>query len=473
MLLVENLMLAGVAALVGLTLVYLLPPVIARVWTQASGPSGFIIHPDGRVLIYMGIVTLLTAVAAGLAPALESLNVRLGESLKGREILAGRGGITVTRALLLGVQVSFSMVLLVGAAGLIRAERFHVNPGFETRRVVSAELPRQPSVGLTPSSLAALAAGLPVVRSTAYADSLPAVFEGATQLEIAGSPTLHVHSAQVSPGYFKTLGIRILDGREFEEADASGQGDRPVVVSQRFARRFFPGRSPIGQILTVTGPEGKPQKLAVVGVAADRAVGVGPFRDQSDGSFVYHLKEPSLSGYVLVRFDGDANQVRPALQSLLKQATGRVLTVSTLDASIDRQLASLRGLETLMTAIGALGLALTLIGVFGLLAFTAVQRRKEVAIRTALGARRADVFSAMVRPALRPTGIGIAVGAFLSFAALRVTESFSRLPLGLPSADPVTYLAGGLLLLCAVFAAMSAPAYRATLSDPARALRED
>ena len=126
-----------------------------------------------------------------------------------------------------------------------------------------------------------------------------------------------------------------------------------------------------------------------------------------------------------------------------------------------------------MTAIGAIGLGLALIGVFGLLAFTAAQRRKEIAIRTALGARRADIFRAIVLPALRPTGIGIVVGAFLSFAALRLAESQRAVPVGVPSIDPVAYLAGGLLLLIAAFAAMTPPAYRATRSDLAQALRED
>jgi len=470
MLLVENVLLASIAAVVSLAIISFMPPG-ASFW-----PGGFFsataIRSDWRLVTFMSGMTLFTAVAAGLAPALESLNLQLGESLKGRLVLAGRG-ITWTRALLVGTQVTFSMVLLVAAAGIIRAERFLANPGFESRHVLSAELPKKPTIAHTPSSLAALVGSLPGVRSTAYAATLPLVLEDVTTLESSGQPNL-VLSARVSPTYFDTLGIRILQGRSFEAADESRTGERPVVVSQRFATRVFPGQNPLGHVLTESGPAGEPRRLVIVGVAADRATGFAFMKVPNDGSFVYQLLEPSLTGYMLVRFDGDVPQITTALQNRLKEATGWVVPVSTIQSSLDqRMLLRIREFERWMTAIGAIGLGLALIGVFGLLAFTAAQRRKEIAIRTALGARRADIFRAMVLPALRPTGIGLVVGAFLSFAALRLAESQRAVPVGVPSIDPVVYLAGGLLLLIAAVAAMTPPAYRATRSDPAQALRED
>jgi hypothetical protein len=434
--------------------------------------SATTIRPDWKVVTFMGVMTFFTAVGAGLAPALESLNLQLGESLKGRLVLASRG-ITWTRALLVGTQVTFSMVLLVTAAGIIRAERFLANPGFESRHLLSAELPQKPTVVQTPSSLATLVNSLPGVRSTAYASMLPLVLEDVTRLESSGQPSF-VASARVSPTYFDTLGIRILQGRSFEAADESRTAKRPVVVSQQFAERFVPGVNPLGHVLTESGPGGKPRPLVIVGVAANRATGFAPMKVPNDGSFLYQLIEPSLKGFLLVRFDGDVRQITAALQKRLKEATGWVVPVSTIQSSLDQRfLLRIREFERWMTVIGAIGLALALIGVFGLLAFTAAQRRKEIAIRTALGARRADIFRAMVLPALRPTGVGIVVGAFLSFAALRLAESQHMVPVGVPSIDPVVYLAGGLLLLVATLTAMTPPAYRATRSDPAQALRED
>jgi ABC-type antimicrobial peptide transport system permease subunit len=196
-------------------------------------------------------------------------------------------------------------------------------------------------------------------------------------------------------------------------------------------------------------------------------------RAPDDGSFVYRLMKPEVTGYLLVRFDGDARQVTPALQGFLKQTAGWVVPISTIESTLAQRMSRIHGLQTLVTTMGAIGLTLAIIGVFGILAFTAVQRRKEVAIRTALGARRLDIFGSMVLPALRPTGIGIVAGALLSFPALRLAESQRTVPLGAPSVDLVTYLAGGVLLLCAALLAMSPPAYRATVSNPARALRED
>jgi hypothetical protein len=283
-----------------------------------------------------------------------------------------------------------------------------------------------------------------------------------------------VLSARVSPEYFDTVGLRILEGRPLQAADTLLAGDAPVVVSRRFGARLFPGRSPLGQVLTVAGQGQSRPRLVVVGVAADRATGFGPMRAPNDGSFMYRLKEPSLTGFLLVRFDGDAARFTTALRNRMRDATGWIVQVSTIESSLERRsLFRIRELERWMTAIGTTGLALALIGVFGLLLFTSALRRKEMAIRTALGASRADVFRAMVLPILRPIGFGIVAGAFLSFAALRMAESQRDVPLAAPSIEPVVYLAGGVLLLLSALVAMTPPAYRAAVSDPARALRED
>jgi putative ABC transport system permease protein len=475
MLLVETVMLAGMAALISVALVYALPPIILRLWASApSAPPQQTIHPDWRVIAYMGVVTVLTAIFAGLAPAMESLNLQLVESLKGRLALSGRRGVSFTRGFLVATQVAFSMVLLVSAAAILRADRWFAAPGFETRQVVFTELPRDTATAHTPTSLATVVAASPTVRSAAYAGSLPLVFEEGLYLHGPGESRQAILSADVSAGYFETLGIRILSGRAFRATDSvSKNGDRPAVVSQRFASRFLPGQSPVGRTLNVLGPSMQDIRLEIVGVASDRVTGFGPIRAPGDGSFVYRLKEPSLEGYLLVRFDGDAGRFTTALQGLLKQGTGWVVPVSTLQSLVDRRFARVRGIETLLMALGAIGLSLALIGVFGILTFTAAQRRKEVAIRSALGASRTDIFATTVSPALRPTGIGVGVGAFLSFVALRLAESQRVVPLGLPSLDPLVYLNVGLLMLCATFAVMTPPAYRAAQFDPARALRED
>ena len=476
MLLVENLLLSGIAAVVALALVYGLGSLVRDTWFGLPGGPLRSAPPDWRVLAFMGLTTIIAALCAGLAPAMESLNVHLAESMKGKLVLSGRSGVALTRGFLVGVQVAFSMVLLVTAAALIRAERRVAQPGFETRQVMIAELPQKSTTAQTQVSLGARIESLPAVRSTAFSESLPLVFESAIVLDDPNQPRRPVLSARVSPAYFDTLGIRILSGRTFDAGDSSSVASaRPVVVSQRFAERAFPGQNPIGRTFAELGPQGAPVSLEIIGVAANRAAGFGPMQTVNDGSFVYRLMEPSLKGYLFVRFDGNATAFTLALQDLLKQATGWVVPVTTLRARLDRdpRKYQLRRFQTLLTTLGAVGLMLALIGVFGIVAFAAIHRRKEIAIRTALGAHRSDVVREMVLPALRPIGAGILGGAFLSFVALRFAEQQRVVPLGLPSMDPLAYLGGGLVVLCAALVAMSPPATRAAGSDPARALRED
>ena len=161
---------------------------------------------------------------------------------------------------------------------------------------------------------------------------------------------------------------------------------------------------------------------------------------------------------------------RSLLRAVLKPMRMSVF-VDSLQSVVDERLEFMRLLRTLVMVTAAIGLGLALIGVFGILAFAAAQRRKEVAIRAAVGASRADIFGAIIRPAVWPTGLGIAMGAVVSFGVLRFFESVSRYRWA--SSDPGAYLAGACLLLCAALAAMSSPAWRAATADPSKALRED
>jgi ABC-type antimicrobial peptide transport system permease subunit len=208
-------------------------------------------------------------------------------------------------------------------------------------------------------------------------------------------------------------------------------------------------------------------------VARNRSTGRGPYRIANDGAFVYQLMEPSLKGYLLVRFDGDSATMSTHLRLLLKETTTRLVAVSNLRSLLDESRVGMRKLQTLLLILGAAVLALALIGIFGLLSFNVTQRRKDVAIRMALGADRAEIFRTIAIMGLRPIPIGILAGLLLSFGSLKLAESTLSSRLGLGAADPVPYLAVVIFLLVSTVGTMIPPAYRAAVSNPASALRDE
>lgn len=470
MLLVESLLLTGLAALASLVLVYKVPALLLELLFPGAG-TALIASPDWRVFAYQAALTLLTAIGCGLTPALESLSVRLGESLKGRSVFGDYRGPSGLRQLLVGIQVALSMIPLIGAITLIRAEHRVVAPGFETRQVVFAEIPKEIRAGETQFTLTERVRSLPAVRSVAYTASLPAGFEaGALNIEVPGQPPQDILSPVVSPSYFDTLNIPIVSGRSFRETDRKTEGGaQPIIVSQRFASRFFHDQDVIGK--TVRTSAGA--VFEIIGAARNRSTGRGPSRVANDNALVYRLMEPELKDYLIVRIDGDTNALTPALQSILKESTGRNVQVSTLQSYLHERLKVLYRVRTLLVILGAVIAVLTLIGVFGLLSFTVMQRSKELAIRTALGADKMATFKDTFMWGFRPVPGGILAGLLLSFGALKIVESQGVAPLGLVSQDPLPYIVVTILMLVATLVAMLSPACRATSVEPAKALREE
>ena len=475
MLLVEQLLLAAVAAVLSLSLVTALPALLVA---RLPGLSEQILHgtgPDWRVFVYLAVVALLTAIGAGTAPALESLNLRIVESLKGRQALGGSRGFSRTQAVLICAQVVLSMVPLVGTATFLLAERRFHSPGFDAGQVVAVSVFRDRSSGSALEWPTERVRALPGVRSTALAASFPPFVNRMIAIERPEVGPREFPVLAVSPDYFRTVGITLMSGRPFRQDDAvRGDSDRAVIVSATLAQRLFPGQNAVGKTFDAPAEH---TRFEIVGIASDALTFSEHSRFTSDRSLIYQIVDgkPDQSGpppdpYCLVRFAGDVRQLTTDLQAVLQPMRMHVF-VDSLQSVLDERLAFLRLLRTLVMVTAGIGLALALIGVFGILAFAAAQRRKEVAIRAAVGASRRDIFGAIIRPALWPTGLGIAMGAVVSFGVLRFFESVSREQWA--SADPGAYLAGACLLLCAALAAMSSPAWRAATADPSKALRED
>jgi putative ABC transport system permease protein len=476
MLLVEQLLLAGVAAGLSLSLVTALPQILVA---RLPGLSERILHgtsPDWRVFVYLGAVALLTAIGAGTAPALQSLNLRIVESLKGRHTASGSRGISRTQAVLICAQVVLSMVPVVGTAAFLRAERRFQNPGFDAGQVVFASVLRDRESGSALEWPAERVRALPMVRSTALAATTPPFIDRMIAIERPGVGLWEFPVLAVSPDYFRTVGVTLTRGRPFREDDSlRGDNDRAVIVSTTLARRLFPGQDAVGKTFDAPAEQ---TRFEIVGIASDALTFNAGGQFTSDQSLIYQIvdRKPDESGrrptdpVLLVRVDGDVSQFTTDLRAVLKPMRMSVF-VDSLQSVVDERLEFMRLLRTLVMVTAAIGLGLALIGVFGILAFAAAQRRKEVAIRAAVGASRRDIFGAIIRPALWPTALGIAMGAVVSFGVLRFFETVSREQGA--SSDPGAYLAGACLLLCAALAAMSSPAWRAATADPSKALRED
>ena len=474
MLLVETFMLAAVAAMLTLLLVSRLTPVLIRYLPIGANAPAFPLAPDWRVFAWLAVVTIVATVCSGLTPALESLNLKLTESLKGlQRTFAGYRRASRMRGVLIGLQVAFSMGPLVGAATCARQQLKLSNPGFDTRNVIGISLPKDQIDG-TPQRLAADIAALPGAKSVAYTKEMPMYLADMEQVQIPGRAAEYVYQQSISSGYFDAMDMAIMAGRGFRDDDAHGNAaEEPVVVSQQFAHRFFPNVDPIGQTLQQTG---KSERLKIVGVApqtySDYVV-VG--RTVDFESLVYRLMpEPAPESYLLVRFDGDIRAFAPSLQALLRRSFGTPLPVETLYESFFKGRIRLQWqYEKLLLSLGAIALVLAIVGVFGVTSFATSQRRKEVAIRLALGAGKSDIYARILIAGLRSILIGTAAGILLSWGMLKLALLQRMLPPNLVPLDPIPFAAACFVLLLAAVAAMLIPARRVALRHPADSLREE
>jgi predicted permease len=485
MLVTESLILAAAAGALSVVLAYQMPGFLLKLLGQLPNYS---LEPDWRVFAYLASVTVLAAGVAGLAPAAESLRVDLSASLKGREALLSSTGRRGPRhGFLVGIQVALSLVLLVGAGMVARAQYLWLSadPNFETRQVLTVRV-TPPSGGArdqgTAQSVQSLlltlkerVRALPVVQSACYCT---APFNGHAEEVSLPLPRNHLRQlaspAEAAPEFFQTLSIPILRGRTFTAKEADRQTWAPVtVVSQDLAHFFWPAEDPIGkQIL-----DGSGNALDVVGVA--RETTSGPF-DSGVGQF-YVLKGRRQSGEVphsnelLVRFSGDPGVLENAIRKVATDVDRGILIKSqTLGEEIAATGRSLWPVTVTVLFLGSAGGVLALVGVYGVVAFSVSRRTKEFGVRMALGANRREIIRLVLRSGVRPILVGVFGGVLLSLGAAQVVARVPRMQGSvLDTHDPMVYVAVSLLLGFAAIAAMFAPALRAAGSDPVWALRQD
>ena len=452
-LLTEAALLSVVAAAVTLPLTYVLPRVALRIMGQ-SVPTNIPLEPDAKVLFFtIGIAALATLVF-GLAPALQTTRTNPISAIKGQGSTTARR--SRLRGISLGVQVAVSTALLVAAGLLVRGTDFArgVDFGFRIDGVSAVAVTLPPNV-YGPAAEAELfdtvVARLDGVGPIAVSFRMPLGerhdFAGAAGCTNGGFIRTHM----VNAAYFDVLGIPLVDGRNFVRAD---RGSNAVVVNEAFARICSEGRSPAGRTQEIGG-----RQHEIVGVARDAALhgtgGVDPI------VFMPFEPGPVFRGEaVLLVPTALAERAAAIVRELDARATAAPVTMR---EQVERWLGDTAGLARIAGAIGALALLLAAVGVYGVFSYYVEQRKREIGVRIALGAKTGQIISLVVRQNLPALCGGLAAGLAIAAAESIVLRGELH---GLSPADPLAYLGVLAVMLLAGIAASAAPARRAARTEP-------
>jgi putative ABC transport system permease protein len=488
-LLAESLLLAIGAAVIGLLLAYggvqLLRDLGATYFPRTAE-----IAIDRSVIWLVTALTLGSALLFGLVPAVHGsggTDERLDDALRssGRSS-TGSTGVRRLRRLLVGSQFAVATPLLVTAALLLASLSAlgRVDLGFDTTNVVSGSLLLPPSQYPAPRAdafwheLQQQVAAIPGVSAAAYVDGRPPNdINNHNNFDLEDNPTPPGQSQPVvpwvgvSPEYFRLLGLRLLEGRLFDERDARipDRAEQPIVVDRAWARRFFPAGNVIGRRLKEGGCTACPWTV-VVGVVTD--VKYDGLDKPDDGSVYSPWNPQSHSHYLMVRTNVTATSIVPQLRDVVRRFDPNVplSDIATVDDLVARSLVRPRSLSMLVAAVAVVALLLSLIGIYGVMAYYVQQHAKEIAIRLALGGGRGRLFGLVVSQGMMVVASGVAVGLFASFA---VTRAMSSLLFGIDAADLRMYGGVSALLTLVAFAGCAFPAHRATMVHPATALRDE
>jgi predicted permease len=490
-LLVESVLLAILGGVCGLLLANWGTQLLVAFISSGQTPVTLVLEPDLRVLGFTAAVSLLTGILFGLAPAIRATRIDPAPALKSQASrLTGRGSLRPGRILAVS-QVALSLLLLIGAGLFVRSlhKLNSQDAGFPRESVLVVRVePKGSDQRNIPGTSTRLdriykeliqrVESVPGVRSASMAHFTPTNRIGFfSPFKLPTGEEIRVPSLMVYPNYFATLGIPIVAGRDFNEADLAENSPLVAVVNETFARRVFPGENVVGKHYVTRGRRGDSLTCEIIGVVKDSRyanlrgetppVIYQPFLQTSTGrgQMVLHARVSGNPGALLPR-------IREEVQKVDKDLP--MFEVNTLAAEMDAALVRERLIATLSSFFGVLALLLAGVGLYGLLAFGVVQRTGEMGVRMALGAQRWDVLWMVLREALSLVLIGVGLGLPAALAAARVAENqISGLLFGLTTGDPVTIAAATGLLAAVAGVAAYLPARRASRVDPMVALRNE
>jgi predicted permease len=482
-LLVESLVLSCAGGIVGLGIAFVLTRGLLALVPSQGQPLLISAYPDPRVLAFTLTLTFITGVVFGLLPALRASRTDPWTTLKDTMgSIAGTRGSLVLRKGLVTAQVALSFLLLFGAGLFVRSLQnlkttdtgveldnlvtFQLSPALSGYDDIRGQLFNQQLLDRLRSAPGVKSVGLAVVAilSGNEWDSSMAV-EGH---QAKDGEDMQAFMNALSPGYFETMKIPLVEGRDFRVSDAKKDAT-VAIVNRRFADHFFPGKSAVGKRLGFGGGPNAKLTIDIIGVVANslyegpregvrRQVFI-PNWGRNDATYYVRTQTPSASTYTLVR--NEVRQLDPAIP---------VYEMKTVEGQLDETLLTDRLIAMLSAGFGLLATLLASVGLYGVMAFVVAQRRKELGIRLALGAQPGFVIWLVMREVLLLLAIGLAVGVP---AAIGLGRYVAAQLYGIQAHDP--FIAGSTVLLLTLVSAAAGliPAQRASRTDPMLALRQE
>jgi putative ABC transport system permease protein len=479
-LLTESMLLAFVAGILGIGISWIATRALAK-WGAGQLPQGIPIGLDLRVLLFTLGISLLTGIIFGMLPALQLSRVDLQSALRdeGRGSSAGHGRARMKSLLVVG-QVALSLLLLIGAGLLLRSfgQLLRIDPGFDSRSVLAMNVTLPTVKYAKPEQQIAFfdevlrrVRALPGVRDAAMSAAQPLTFkritpvlpEGQPNVPLAQRPFIDIEA--VSPQWFQTMRVPLRAGRDFTAAD-DAKAPKVVVVNETFARRFWPNENPLGKHVIV----GRWTDAAeVIGVAAD-VKNKGLAQDTQAQLYLAFPQLPWGNMNLLVRTTVPPLTLASAVRTQISAVDPDqpVTGIQTVDELMDTSRAQPRFTMLLLSIFSAAALALAVIGIYGVLAYTVAERRLELGIRLALGAERGDIVRLVLRQGMILVVTGIAVGLI---AALALSKLMSSLLYKTGARDLETFALAPIAFLAIALVASYLPARRAIEVNPVETLR--
>ncbi|HTB98968.1 MAG TPA: ABC transporter permease [Terracidiphilus sp.] len=498
-LLTESVLLAVTGGVLGLVLGFLGVKALLAVSPAGLprvGEDGAAVGLDWRVLGFTLAVSFVTGIVFGLFPALATSRTDLNSTLKESSNRAGTGFRQgKARSLLVISEVSLALVLLVGAALLIRTflALHAVNPGFDAHNILTMEMSLTSERFEKTAGFAQLdRAGrerlnaIPGVEVSAMTCCLPIQGQFGLPFTIVGKPAPQSKDTpgagwmNASADYFKLFRIPVIRGREFNESD-TGSSPWVVLINETLAKKFFPNQNPVGQQILIghgVGPDFEEPARQIVGVVGDTHEGglgrdpgplmIVPNAQMTDG--MSKLNAGIVPTRWVVRMHGDPKAAQAAIEEQLRIASGGfpVARVKTMDEIVSESTSRENFNMLLLTTFGAVALVLAAIGIYGLMAYSVEQRTQEMGIRMALGADRGTIRNLVVWHGMRLALVGVVLGIAASFGLTRFLASFL---FGVKTWDPAVFVAVPVILSAVALLAVWLPAARAARLNPMQALR--